>query len=254
MPRNPIACRYYSYEPFLEGAFAHLASLGVRHIELPVPTPAELPQLQAELKQHGLTATSLHGACEVARPDIAQQVAEQMPTFAALGTRIMFVSVKAEGLPLPTAYERLRAAGEVAGRHGVTIVLETHPDLVTNGDVARATVQGVNHPHVKINYDTANVYFYNHNISAVTELQKVVKHVAAVHLKETDGGYRHWHFPALGKGCVDFPGVFRVLDEAGYTGPYTLEIEGIEGEEKSAALTHQRIADSVAYLKSLGRF
>jgi inosose dehydratase len=107
---------------------------------------------------------------------------------------------------------------------------------------------------VRINFDTANVYFYNHGVDAVAELERLAEFVAAVHLKDTDGGYRHWHFPALGRGVVDFGGVFRVLDEAGYAGPYTLEIEGIEGEERTEALVCGRIAESVEFLRMLGRF
>ena len=196
----------------------------------------------------------MHGECDLSRADIARQVADQMPAFAALGCSIMFVSARRGDLPPETAYARLREAGEVAAGHGVTIVLETHPDLITNADVALQTMRGVDHPHVRVNFDTANIYFYNRGVDGVAELRKIVPYVAAVHLKDTDGGYRHWHFPALGEGIVDFAGVFDVLDAAGFAGPCTLEIEGIEGEQKTAELVRRRIAQSVDYLRSLGRF
>ena len=70
-------------------------------------------------------------------------------------------------------------------------------------------MKGVNHPNVRINFDTGNIYFYNQNTDVVAELRKIIDYVASVHLKETDGGYESWNFPALGKGVVDFPAVHQ---------------------------------------------
>jgi len=251
--RNPIACRPSSYGEFAEGALEHIASVGLRHVEIMVPPADAIAETRDRLARLGLSASSMHGTCDLSRPDVAQQVADQMPALAALGCPIMFVSAKRGDLPAETAYERLRQAGDVAAAQGVTIVLETHPDLITNADVALETMRGVEHPHVRVNFDTANIYFYNRDVDGVAELRKIAPYVAAVHLKDTDGGYRHWHFPALGEGIVDFAGVFAVLDEAGFRGPCTLEIEGIEGETATRALVEGRIAASVAYLRSLGR-
>lgn len=253
MSKSIIACRTSSYAPFVALAYEHLAELGIRYVEIPVPQPREVDATRAALQRYGLSASSMQGECDVRRPDAAGQVADQMPVFAAFGTRIMFASVKADDTPLPTVYARLRDAGEAAARHGVTIVLETHPDLVTNADVALATLRGVNHPNVRINYDSANIYFYNRDVDGVAELGRIVAYVGAVHLKDTDGGYRHWHFPALGRGVVRFPEVLRILDNAGFSGPCTIEIEGIEGEAKTERLICGRIAESVGYLRGLGR-
>jgi sugar phosphate isomerase/epimerase len=251
--RGIVACRISSYKPFTGRAYEHLASLGLRHVEILVPPPDTVAATQAQLDKHGLVASSLHGECDISQPNVAQRVAEQMPAFEALGCAIMFTSVRKGELAAETAYSRLREAGEVARAHGVTLVLETHPDLVTNGEVARQTMEAVDHPNVRVNFDTANIYFYNRDVDCVAELRHVVPYVAAVHLKDTDGGYRHWHFPALGEGIVDFGEVFAVLDEAGFQGPCTLEIEGLEGEEKTEQRVRERVAASVDYLRQLGR-
>ena len=60
--------------------------------------------------------------------------------------------------------------------------------------------------------------------------------------------------PALGKGSVDIPGALAVLKQHGYKGPITLEIEGVEGVERSEAQIKQDIADSEKYIRSLGKF
>ncbi|MCG3128771.1 MAG: L-ribulose-5-phosphate 3-epimerase UlaE [Phycisphaerae bacterium] len=253
MPPSIIACRVASYGDFESIALSHLASLGVRNVEIPVPAPHELESTAARLAEHGLRASTLHGACDLSRTDVAARVEAQMPAFAALGTRIMFTSAKAGDTPLETAWARLREAGDVAGRHGVTIALETHPDLITNADTALATMKAVNHPHVRINFDTANLYFYNHNVNGVDELRRMLPYVAAVHLKDTDGGYRSWCFPALGRGVVRFRETFDLLDRAGFAGPCTMEIEGVQDETATERLVCDRIAESVGYLRGLGR-
>jgi sugar phosphate isomerase/epimerase len=249
-----IACRPHSYRPYEAEAYAHLAGLGVRHVEISLPAEDAVESTLAELQAHGLTVTSVHGECELSDAKIAAQIRRQMPILKALDCPLLFVSARADDLPLETAYERLRAAGDVAGEMGVTIVMETHPDLITNAEVACRTMEAVNHPHVRVNYDTANVYFYNKDIDSVSQLEQVAPFVAAVHLKETNGGYHDWHFPALGAGIVDFPAIFAVLDRIRFDGPCTMEIEGIEGEDATHDLILGRVADSVAYLKKIDRF
>ncbi len=248
-----LSCRTASYAPFEACALEHIASLGLRYVEIPVPPTDAIESTAAALRDRGLRAATLHGECDLSRPDVADAVLEQMPAFEAFGCRLMFTSAQMVKLQPDLAYDRLRAAGEVADAHGVTIVLETHPDLVTNADVALQTMQAVNHPRVRLNFDTANLYFYNREIDCVDQLRRLLKFVAAVHLKDTDGGYRHWHFPALGEGIVDFPAVFELLDGVEFRGPYTLEIEGLDGEEKTEQLITQRVAASVEYLRKLNR-
>jgi len=89
-------------------------------------------------------------------------------------------------------------------------------------------------------------------IDGIEELKKVLEYVEGVHLKDTDGGYKSWHFPALGQGIVDFPTVFRLLNERGMCGPFTIEIEGIGGEETTPELVSQRMSRSAQYLRDIG--
>lgn len=76
--------------------------------------------------------------------------------------------------------------------------------------------------------------------------------ITSVHLKDTNGGYRCWWFPALGEGIVEFAGVFQVLNERGFHGPFTFELEGIQGETLDEAATQERVTRSLQHLKNLG--
>ena len=89
----------------------------------------------------------------------------------------------------------------------------------------------VDHPHVRLNFDTGNIGYYNQDMDPCDELDKVKHLVRNVHVKDNRGGFEEWYFPAVGDGGkVDFVRVRQILDGVGFAGPYTIEIEGIGGE------------------------
>ena len=57
----------------------------------------------------------------------------------------------------------------------------------------------------------------------------MIPYMANVHLKDKRGGKGVWDFPEPGAGTVDFGSILRQLDEAGYSGPLSVEIE-FQGE------------------------
>lgn len=166
----------------------------------------------------------------------------------------MFLSPRHAGADKETTYARLRRAGELAARRGVTIALETHPDLGTNAEVHLETMKRVNHPNVRVNFDTGNITYYNPGADVVAELTKIADYVATVELKDHGGKAGDWDFPALGRGKIDFPGVLAVLKAHRFSGPITIEVEGIRGTPWDEAQTKQAIADSAAYLRKLAPF
>ncbi|MDX1934345.1 MAG: sugar phosphate isomerase/epimerase family protein [Capsulimonadales bacterium] len=251
--RNIISVNLGSYGHFREGALAHLAELGVRHVEIGVPKPEEVEEWTGRLTEYGLSATTLQCPC-----DLSEEPETMRPSLEvgkAMGVGIFFVSVKAgEKLTKPQAYDRLRARAEMADEYGITLAMETHPDLGENFNEARATIHAVAHPRLRWNLDTANLYYYNANMDAVETAKKGASLIAAVHLKDTNGAQRCWWFPALGDGVVDFGGVFGVLGAVGFRGPYTLELEGVEGRPLDEAGTKDQVARSIAHLRALGVF
>lgn len=252
MASTLLACNLASYGRFREVAWDHLPTIGVRHVEIGVPAPDQVTAVRDRLAAAGLVASTVQGPCDCSSDAGIAAVKQAATTAERLGVSIMFVSVKEGEAPRAEVYRRLRAMGDAAGEHGVTLAVETHPNVAHNAEAALATMTGVDHSRVRLNFDTGNVYFYNHAVDAVAEAARVAPYVVAVHLKDTDGGYRSWHFPALGEGIVDFAGVYRVLGERGFTGPYTMELEGVEGELLDEEGAKARVAASVAYLQRLG--
>lgn len=250
-----LSCRPASFHAAEKEMFARLADWGVRYVEPSLPEPAEAGALLAQLRQHGLRAATVQVPLHLEdahMPETMDEAARRVRE--EWGAQIIFTSAKTNGAPLPSAYDALRRAGEAVGRHGVTLVLETHPDLVTNGAVAAQTMRAVNHPHVRINWDTANIHYYNENVDGLYEMEATLPWIAAIHLKDTSTGFHAWNFPGLGEGKVDFGAILGRLKEVGFRGPCTMEIEGVQGESLSPAEHVERVHRSVLYLRSLGYF
>src|SRR5262249_6572088 len=127
-----------------------------------------------------------------------------------------------------TVIDHLRRIGGTASGLGVTVALETHKGPTQNAGAMLALMGEVDHPHVRLNFDTGNIAYYNQGADPVAELERVAPMVRNVHLKDNRGGFEDWYFPALGEGgAVDFRRVREVLDSVGFNGPYTIELEGI---------------------------
>lgn len=252
---NTIGVRMLAYGKYQEAGWSHLPTIGVRNVEIPVPPPDQIDAVKQKLADHGLTAVLLTGKTDLSKSESVGELAGQLRVCEQMGVKYMFLSAKSNGAPKELVYNRLRQAGEIAHKHSVTIVLETHPDLCVNGDVALQTMKAVNHPNVRVNFDTGNIYFYNQNVDVVAELKKIMPYVASVHLKDIGApAYQTWNFPALGAGMVNFPGVIELLNERDFTGPFVIEIEGIKGTEWDEATTTQTVADSLVYLRKIGQW
>ncbi|MBI3119948.1 MAG: sugar phosphate isomerase/epimerase [Candidatus Hydrogenedentes bacterium] len=252
--RPPLACRLASYGKFQEAAWEHLPAIGIHYLFLNVPDEREVESMHARLVQHQLTPLVMRGAADLSSLTSVQELTLQLDTCHKMGVHYMFLSPKHGDAPKQAAIERLRELGDIAKARAVTITLETHRDLGTNADVHRETMQAIGHPSIRVNFDTGNITFYNHDRNAVDELKKIIDYVGTVELKDHNGGYESWEFPPLGTGKVDLKGVVQVMRQHAYTGPVTLEFEGVKGVELDEEGTKKAIEDSIKYIRSLGDF
>jgi len=246
-----LSCRPGSFGSAEPEAYAHLAAWGVRHVEIALPAPAAAAAALQALQAHGLSAASLQVPTDLGNPNLAVEMGEAARRARdEFGALVLFTSAHAGKRDRAECYAALHRSGDAVAPYGVTIVLETHPDLGTNGAVAAATMAAVDHPHVRINWDPANVCFYNENCDGRAEFDAAYPYVGAVHLKDTGGGYRAWDFGTLGTGVVDFAYILGRL--AGRDVPCTMEIEGVRGEQLTAEQHVARVRQSVEYIRGLG--
>ena len=94
-----------------------------------------------------------------------------------------------------------------------------------------------------------------------TTCTRCCPYLANVHLKDKRGGKGVWDFPEPGAGHVDFTGILKVLDDAGYDGPASVEIEfdgtwpdlaGIDAVMKAGATTSWPAATTAAEPPMIG--
>lgn len=230
------------------GTYETLQKLGIKGVEIGPPAPGDVEKVKAELAKYDLKCMSVSGGVDVTNDKGIDDFDVLLNGAVNMGAKIIFVSAKASpDIPKSVTYERLRKIGDKAAKHDVKVCIETHPILCHNGDVALETMEGVNHPSIRLNFDTANIYYYNENIDTVVELKKVAKYVGSVHLKDSDGKPKSFEFPPLGDGIVNFPEVFKILNAVGFYGPFTFELEATKKEEMFTALEK-----SVNYLRRTG--
>lgn len=272
--KNLISCFTNSYLKFgVDAAIEHLPTVGLKLVEFPVRTHGQ-PTFFGDTPW--LTNTS--SAADVAKCREKLTAADLQPLTAnissgnpledtalaitldklRIATDLGAKFVVAGGGAAESAAERtqllqhLTKIGDAAEALGITYCCETHPGVCVNAESMAATMRELNHPHVRLNFDTGNILFYNAGADVYASLQMVREWVAHVHLKDHNGQPNDWHFPALGAGIIDFTRIRQLLDDTGFHGPYSLEIEGIEGEEADLQRCQNRIAQSVGHLENWG--
>jgi inosose dehydratase len=275
-----VSCFTNSYGPAgVRAAAERIRLAGIDHLELAlrghdfgglvIPESAVITEKADDaearafcdhLANHGVRVSG----CNVGGADIRTRegvdLTERRIRFAARWFGVA-VCVSGAGQPADagqrrTVVEHLRGLGDAAAAVGITLALETHKGPTQNASAMLDLMDEVDHPHVRLNFDTGNIAYYNRGADPCEELERVKHLVRNVHLKDNRGGFEDWYFPAVGEGgSVDFARVRRILDGVSFAGPYTIEIEGIGGEpEPGLGVRQERIARSVAHLRSCGYF
>lgn len=267
-----------SYQRFgAQAAIEMIRSAGLEYIELPIKTagvpsffketplvhtestPAELKAVDQLLEKHGVKVSS----CNITsgNPLDEESVAitkRKLDLASHFGIDLVVAGAGEMESPdqLPMLYDHLRQIGDHAAKNGIIYCFETHPGICQDHRGMLETMAELDHPNLRLNFDTANLLYYNENVVVEVALAKVCHLVKHVHLKDSQGQFKQWYFPALGNGgAVDFVRVYELMRDCGFNGPYSLEIEGIEGEgDLTVKEYHQRIVESVGHLRNCGYF
>jgi L-ribulose-5-phosphate 3-epimerase len=273
-----ISCFTNSYGRFgAMGAIENLRAAGIENIELPIrsagtvsifgdeplvtteSTSDDLKRVDELLAEHDIRVSSCNlSSGNPLDPEVVEITKRKLEIAKRFGVSLVVAGAgeASDERSRETLYDHLREIGDFAGERGITYCFETHPGLCVNHRGMLETMDELNHPHLKLNFDTGNILYYNEHIQVEIALAKVCPHVRHVHLKDSMGEPGEWYFPALGRGgAVNFLTVYETLRDCGYTGPYSLELEGIEGEGELALEEYQqRIIHSVEHLHDCGYY
>lgn len=273
-----IACHTNSYGSFgAVAAIEHIRDAGIEWIELPIrtadfrtrwgdealvttdSTSADLARVDALLNRYGVRVASC--TCLAGNPlDPANVKLTRRKLDLASHFGVKSVVIDAGWATSDAEREqicvRLREIGDYADKLGITACCETQRGLCVNHREMLAAIREVDHPRIRVNFDTGNLFYYNERIQAEVALAKVCHLVKHVRLKDSRGVVGQWHACTLGNGgAVDFLRTYQIMRDCGFRGPFSIAIEGVDGEpDLSLTEHHQRVIESVQYLRGIGYF
>ena len=256
---NIISCLTNAYHNFpLEDALRGISRAGFHYAELlaeptgPHHIHPDMPlkPLKQKLAKNCLKVSSLSAPANFLQDEGREYFKRCLKLGKELNATVVNTPV---GEPknekeTKTVLKNLKNASSSAESLGIIMALETHGDIISTGRKVLEIVNELDSSAVKINYDTANVVFYG-NVNPEDDLPLVVSHVAHLHIKDKRGGYKKWDFPALGKGRINLPAIFRILHSAYYRGPLSVEIEFTPAGSKDSKEVDEAVRQSFAYLK-----
>lgn len=264
-----IAVNSNCYHGFsMEEAIRGIHAAGFHYIELtatkgwtehvfPAMPFKRLLDVQDLLEKADLRPFSLSGHCNLMDTKRIGDFEDNIRLAAFFGCTYIVSSIGEAHLADQAEADNQTVAGHIKAllpmleKHGLTLVLETHGHVHGTGAVLSDIVRKVGSDHVKINYDTANVVFYG-GVEPCRDLAACVRDVGYLHLKDKRGAPTEWNFPALGRGDIDFPCIFKVLKDANNQSPFSIEIEFTERGPKDLAEVDRAVMDSAQYLRAQG--
>lgn len=259
------------------GAIELLPEAGLSFVELPVRTVAEwerlrlaptltpdtslhqLDRIQRLLDRHGLSVSS----CDLAGgnpldPATVALLKRKLDVASHFGVSRVVGPAGCADDPSrrATLYRHLIELGDHAAGRGITYCFDVLPGLCQHHRLMVETIEGLQHPHLRLNFDPGHLHYYNENIESEVALARICQYVDHVHLRDTSGVSQEWWFPALGSGgAVDFFRIREILETVGFRGPYSLVVLSEPEEGLLPAETYQqRIAESLEHLRQCGYF
>jgi L-ribulose-5-phosphate 3-epimerase len=263
---NILAGHTNSYHTYgLDESLAGISKAGFKYVELSavrgwtehVPleaTDAQIEEILTKLDKYGLRISSLSGHSDLTEPSGLVDGKKAVDLCAKMDINVLCTAVGGHAGKEENKSAFLKHIfdlADYAAQHNVFVALEVHGDIMATGQISIPLIKEINRANVRINYDTANCILYG-GVQAVDDIRPVVPYLSHVHLKDKAGEDKEWNFPAVGEGYIDFGAVLKILQEEGYTGPYSVEIE-FQGEPWPPLVEVDR-AMKVSYetLKALG--
>lgn len=145
-------------------------------------------------------------------------------------------------------FKEIREVADYAALKDVCVCIEMHGNWFNTGKKGTEVLKRIDHPNLKINYDTGNVIFFN-NTRPEDDIKYALPFLGFMHLKDSSGKYKDWDFPPIGEGAVDFKKIFTAIK--GYRGPISLEIE-FDGKVQPLEKINIGLKKSMDFLKKYG--
>lgn len=268
MKKRIIAVNSNCYHGFsIEEAVAGIKAAGFKYIELtatkgwtehvfPNQSFKRALEVQDLLEKNGLIPFATSGHTNLMDTERIGDFVDNMRLAHFFGSEYIVSSIGEAHLKdnavasNDVVAEHIKGLVKYLEKYDMKLVLEVHGDHGT-GAVLKDIVERVGSERVLINYDTANAIFYG-DVNVPEDFAACMDKIGYVHIKEKAGGHKEWNFPALGEGYVEFPTLFKLMDEADNMSPYSIEIEFTQAGPKDLDEVNKAVMASAEYLRAQG--
>ncbi|MGQ0609287.1 MAG: sugar phosphate isomerase/epimerase family protein [Chloroflexota bacterium] len=244
---------FYLANGSTEGAIRDIADAGYAGVEVfdgNLRQYEDRPDdLRSALAEAGVSLAAVYSGANFVYPDILEDEFWRIEKAAALAATFGATNLVVGGGAKRAAgttdedYERLAEGldrvADVAERHGLRA--SYHPHLTTIVEGPEQVDRILSLSRIAFCPDTGHLAAGGGD--PVELIRRHADRLAHVHLK--DFTPQPFGFHPLGRGSVDIPGVLRALQDAGYNGWATVELDEYAGAPGDAA------AESLRYLKPL---
>lgn len=212
-----------------------------------------------QLCEHGLGCFAIAGHVDLTEEPQLNYFLKKIEFAARIGAK--FVNTNSGPKSRLAEFRvSIRRVIKQAEKWGITVCLESHGDIVDTAKDGARILKEINHPLIRLNYDTGNTYFYQKGkISIEEDIKEGFEFLEHVHLKDISISGNSVRYRPLGKGDLNFPAIFNSLKALGREIPIGIEIPifvsgtldqiGPLGYPMPADSIREAARDSLAYVR-----
>ena len=197
------------------------------HIDPDTVADAEIARIGTKLGALGLEPVSLSGHAQLQTAAGAARFGRAIDIAAALGMSVVntYTGDATTEAEREAYFASVAELCDRAARAGLKVGMETDSNMLPTAEAGVAILDRIGCPGVLgFNYDPGNVVYYT-GADPLADLRFALPRLVHVHLKDKIGGQGVFNFPPTGDGELDLAAFVGLLDEAGYAGPISAEVE-----------------------------
>ncbi|MGD9712601.1 MAG: sugar phosphate isomerase/epimerase family protein [Thermomicrobiales bacterium] len=224
------------------------------HIDPDTVSDAEIDRIGRKLGDLGLNPVSLSGHTQLQTHEGKDRFIRAMDIAKGLGMPIVntFTGDAKTDEEREAYFANVQELCDYAEKLGLTIGMETDSNMLPTAKIGVEILAKINRPGILgFNYDPGNVIYYT-GADPYEDIMYALPQLVHFHLKDKKGGQGVFDFPPTGEGDIDLARLLKILEDAGYTGPISAEVEFDENGWPDAAGCLEGARRSVAGLHALG--
>ena len=163
-----------------------IASIGgmCEHVTPGDITPEFIETLVDMLKSYNLSSYAFSGHVDLTEDSGVEAFLLKMDLAAGIGCKVINTNAGPAGR-LAEFRRNLPIIIDRAERLGLTVCLESHGDIIGSAKEASRLFKEINHPLIRMNYDTGNTYYYaKRNIPIEDDILYGLEYLAYIHIKD----------------------------------------------------------------------